>query len=104
MMNNPKSELGKMTESVSKTIVDNINNVLGILPRSLNFEVNTPKKRAHRAKPRAKTSKKRSMAAKGGHLKRRAKAKVVQLKTAAKRKRAAVKGHKRKSSRTAKAA
>lgn len=97
-MNHKKSELKKITDSVSKTIVDNFNNVLGLFPSAVNLEVHAPraKKRkhvVHHRKPKRTVTK--------------VKSNVVQLKKAAKRKVKAVKAKNRRAkprARTAKAA
>lgn len=106
-MNNTKSDFSKAADSVTKTIVDNVNNVLGILPKTLSFEVSMPKKTVRhrkvkaaprRAKPsvarKAKTAAKRGLKrakVAGARLKKRAKAAITKSRKAAPRKARAVK-------------
>ena len=107
-----KSELTKITESVSKTVTEKLNDVLGIIPKPLRFEVNVPKKKARRAAPaRARQARKASPARRkvaqgvakakrvGKSLKRKAKAKMTTAKRKAPRLRLVRggKGHKRAS-------
>lgn len=85
-----KSEFAKMSESVTKRIVDNVNNVLGILPQPLSFEFNRPKKRVHHRKAKAShrrpsTARKATAKAKraGVRLKKRAKSALTSARKSA---------------------
>ncbi|MGZ3694092.1 MAG: hypothetical protein ACXWQO_07820 [Bdellovibrionota bacterium] len=51
---NKQSGFSRMSASVTKAIVDNVNSVLGILPKTMNFEVTMPKKTARRRSIKAK--------------------------------------------------
>ena len=65
-----------MKESITKTIVDNINNVLGSMPKPLNFEVPMPataKPRKRRVKARPAVKAKRKVKAVGARAAKTAK-------------------------------
>lgn len=101
---NQKNEIAKMSETVTKKIVDNVNNVLGILPQPLSFEFNRSPKLVRRRKAKASSSRRPSKARKartstaraakkakraGARLQKRAKSAV----TSARRSAAARKAH-----------